>query len=106
MKNVLVALSAAAGAVLLTLTTVVVTLLSLMFSTGEEYVHKVGLFGSLFFETTAAPDGATGVSMGVADPVVLVGVFAAYLVVLVLARLLFRQWRGRRQQLVAQGAGA
>jgi len=106
MKNLLVVLSSAAVACLLTLITVVVTLLSLMFSTGDELVRKVGLFGSLFFETTEAPGGATGVSMGVANLGPLVGVFAAYLAVLVLARLGWRQWRSRRRHLLAHGVGA
>lgn len=106
MKNPLLVLSSAAGALALTLVTVLVTLLSLMFSTGEELVHKVGLFGSLFFETTAAPGGATGVSMGVADLTPLVGVFVGYLLVLLVVQLVHRQWRGRRRQVVAHGAGA
>lgn len=106
MKNLLVVLTSAAGAFLLTLVTVVVTLLSLMFSTGEELVHKVGLFGSLFFETTAGAGGATGVSMGVEDLGPLVAVFGCYLAVLVVAQLAHRQWRSRHRHLVVQGAGA
>jgi hypothetical protein len=106
MKNILVVLAAAAGATVLTLTTVVVTLLSLMFSTGDEVVRKLGLFGSLFFETTALAGGATGVSMGVEQPAVLVGVFAVYLAVLVLAGLLRRQWRSRRGAALTQEARA
>ncbi|WP_375433454.1 hypothetical protein [uncultured Friedmanniella sp.] len=104
MKTTLGVLGAAAGAIVLTLTTVVVTLLSLMFSTGEESVRKVGLFGSLFFETTEQAGGATGVSMGVEHLGVLGGVFAFYLAVLVLAVLLHRQWRLRRRHPLAQGA--
>lgn len=106
MKNTLVVLAAAAGATVLTLTTVVVTLLSLMFSTGDEVVHKVGLFGSLFFQTTALAGGATGVSMGVEQPGVLAGVFAAYLAILVLIGLLRRQWRSRRSGSLTREARA
>lgn len=105
MKNLILVTSSAAAGLVLTLITAVVTLLSLMFSTGQEYVRKVGLFGSLFFETTAAPGGATGVSMGVANLGVLVGVFAAFLAAVLLVQLMYRHWRSDHH-VVAQGAGA
>jgi hypothetical protein len=82
--------------------TAVATLLYLMFSTGAETVHKEGLFGSLFFETTPLPDGGTGVNMGVAHPAGLIIVFLLFAAFLVLVQFCYRLLKNYRAQLIKE----
>ncbi|MGW3955944.1 hypothetical protein ACWEKM_34675 [Streptomyces sp. NPDC004752] len=95
-----------AGAALLTLVTVVVTLLLLMFSTdGDQIVHKEALFGSLFFETQEKSGGATGITMGVANPTALIILFFVLTVVLTMIQFTYRGLKQRREQLIKEMSG-
>ncbi|MFI9719292.1 hypothetical protein ACIHFE_06495 [Streptomyces sp. NPDC052396] len=86
-----------AGAVLLTLGTVVATLLCLMFSTGgDQVVRREALFGALFFETERKSGGAVGATMGVANPMALIAVFLVFAVPLVAIRFACRELTRRR----------
>jgi len=102
MRKALLVVNSVAGAAILTLVTAVATLLYLMFSTGAETVHKEGLFGSLFFETTPLPDGGTGVNMGVAHPAGLIIVFLLFAGFLVLVQFCYRLLKNYRAQLIKE----
>ena len=78
------------------------TLLSLMLSTGEESVRRLGLFGSVFFETKEVRPGVTGAEMGLANPVPLVFVFLGFAVLMVLVQLAFAALRQYRAELIAE----
>jgi len=78
------------------------TLLSLMLSTGEESVRRLGLFGSVFFETKEVRPGVTGAEMGLANPVPLVFVFLGFAVLMVLVQLAFAALKQYRAELIAE----
>lgn len=78
------------------------TLLSLMLSTGEESVRKLGLFGSVFFETREVRPGVTGAEMGLANPLPLVFVFLGFAVLMVLVQIAFASLKQYRADLVAE----
>ena len=82
--------------------TAAATLLYLMFSTGEETVHREGLFGSLFFETQQVRPGVTGATMGVADPTALVIIFVLFTVILLLAQIAYRELKQYRAHLIEE----
>jgi hypothetical protein len=95
----------ALGAALLTLVTVTVTLLALMFSTDtDEIVHREAFFGSLFFETQDKPGGAIGITMGVANPTALIILFAVLTVILTMVQITYRGLKQRRDQLLKEMA--
>ncbi|SDQ72446.1 hypothetical protein [Quadrisphaera sp. DSM 44207] len=105
MKKALLIVNAAVGAALLTLVTAVLTLLVLMFSTGEESVRREGLFGSVFFETTEVREGVTGASMGVDNLTGLVVVFVVLFLFLVLTQVAYRGLKVHRARLIEEQAG-
>ncbi|MDQ1250003.1 MAG: hypothetical protein QG597_4380 [Actinomycetota bacterium] len=74
MKAALLVVNSVVGAMLLTLATVVMGLLWLMFSSGEGTGRHETLFGSVFFEATRDGGGAIRGQMGVENPVGLVSV--------------------------------
>lgn len=75
-------------------------LLFLMFTTPDAPDYKEGLFGAVFFKSTELPDGGVGVSMGVAEPWVLVAIFAVITVLLLLVQVIFLRLRRYRQGLI------
>lgn len=81
------------------------TLLYLMFSTGDEVVHRTGLFGALFFETTRISGGGTGATMGVADGTTLIVLAVVLALVLAWVQVVYVALKGYRTRLIEQGAG-
>ncbi|WP_162180999.1 hypothetical protein [Terrabacter tumescens] len=73
-----------------------------MLSTGEESVRRLGLFGSVFFETKEVRPGVTGAEMGLANPVPLVFVFLGFAVLMVLVQLAFAALKQYRAELIAE----
>lgn len=74
-----------------------------MFSAGEEdNVRKEGLFGSLFFEAHELANGATGVTMGVANPTGLVVTFVFCAVFLSMCQLGFHALKRYRTRLLQE----
>ncbi len=75
----------------------------LMFSTdGDKPIYRETLFGSLFFKTQATHEGATGVTMGVANPTALIIAFVLYTVVLTMSHITYQGLKHRRDQLIRQ----
>ncbi|MGL4177282.1 MAG: hypothetical protein ACRCSN_14530 [Dermatophilaceae bacterium] len=77
-----------------------------MFSTDEDSARRTGLFGSLFFQTTPAPDGAVRASMGVAGFSGLLGTFVTLVVTLTMSQFMYRWLKGYRAHLIAERAGS
>jgi hypothetical protein len=77
-------------------------LLYLMFSTGRESVHREGLFGSVFFETTQVRPGVTGATMGVANPTGLIVIFLMYVAFLTLTQVTYRGLKTYRARLIKE----
>lgn len=102
MKKSLLVVNTVVGAALLTVVSAAATLLSLMLSTGEESVRKLGLFGSVFFETKEVRPGVTGAEMGLANPLPLVFVFLGFAVLMVLVQIAFASLKQYRADLVAE----
>ncbi|MFE7860138.1 hypothetical protein [Streptomyces sp. NPDC057403] len=76
-----------------------------MFSTdGDKSVHREALFGSLFFETREKAGGATGVTMGVANPTALIILFLVFAVLLTTTQITYRGLKQRREQLIKEMA--
>lgn len=71
-----------------------------MFSTGDEVVHRTGLFGALFFQTDRISDGGLGVTMGVADITTLALVTAVLALVLGWVQIVYVALRGYRDALL------
>ncbi|WP_442543265.1 hypothetical protein ACSBOX_15675 [Arthrobacter sp. KN11-1C] len=63
-----------------TMIVVVASLITTMFSASEIGARKFGLFGAIFFEPHAQPDGATALEMGVSNGAPIAVVFAVLLV--------------------------
>ncbi|MGW3508224.1 hypothetical protein [Streptomyces sp. NPDC000994] len=77
-----------------------------MFSTdGDQIVHKEALFGSLFFETQEKSGGATGVTMGVANPTALIIMFFVFAIILMMTQITYRGLKQRREQLIKEMSG-
>ncbi|MGW1072469.1 hypothetical protein [Streptomyces sp. NPDC002537] len=94
-------MTSAIGAALLTLGTVAVVLLTLMFSTGtDEVVERKAFFGSLIFETVKKDDGALGITTGVENPVPIVVLFLLLTVFLTMIQVSYRGLKQRREQLL------
>lgn len=74
-----------------------------MFSTGDEVVHKTGLFGSLFFQTERIAGGGLGTTMGVTEPLVLLLVALVVIVLLAWIQLVYVALRNYRAHLLEQG---
>ncbi len=105
MNKKFLALNSVAGAAILTLVLAVMTLLYLMFSTGKESIRREGLFGSLFFETEEIPGGATGASMGLANPTALIVIFGLLCFVLMAAQVAYRELKLYRNRLIDEREG-
>jgi hypothetical protein len=79
----------------------------LMFSTdGDGPVHREGLFGALSFTMQETSEGATGVSMGVANPAPLIIMFIVCAVILTMIQTIYRGLKQRREQLIQKRSGA
>jgi len=68
-------------------------------------VHRTGLFGSVKFEAIEQPSGTVDVSLGIADPVPLLVLFAAFTVWVAASLVLARALRARRHRLLAEQHG-
>lgn len=79
------------------------TLLYLMFSTGDEVVHKTGLFGALFFQTARISDGGLGITMGVEHVTTLVVLALVLALVLAWVQVVYAALKGYRGRLLAAG---
>lgn len=80
-----------------------VTLLSLMFSTGpDDVVERKAFFGSMVFETVEKDNGALGVTTGVDNPVPIVVLFLVLTGFLTLVQVIYRGLKQRREQLLDQ----
>lgn len=104
MKKVLVLVNSTAGAALLTLVIATLTLLYLMFSSGDGDARREALFGALMFESRDAADGTTSVTVGVENPVPLIVLFIVLAVMLTVIQLTYRVLKQYRQQLL-EGQG-
>lgn len=83
----------AQGAVALTLVVIIVTLLTLTFSTGSgDAVERKAFFGSMFFERMEKNGEALNVSMGIANPIPLIILFLALTAILTIIQAAY----GRR----------
>jgi hypothetical protein len=102
MRRPLLVVNSVVGAVLLTLTTVVATLLYLMFSQGDDLGRREGLFGSAYFEVSEVREGVTGASMGVENPVGPGVMFVFYLLFLTAAQVVYVQLKNRRAHLLKE----
>jgi hypothetical protein len=102
MKKSLLVVNTVVGAALLTLVTAAGSLLYLMLSTDEASVRRLGLFGSVFFETKQVRPGVTGAEMGLASAVPLVFVFLAFAVLMFLVQVAFVSLRNYRAELIAE----
>lgn len=79
------------------------TLLYLMFSTGEdEIVRREGLFGSLFFETEEVREGTIGATMGVDNPAALIVIFVLFLLFLTVTQFVYQGLKSYREQLLEE----
>lgn len=77
------------------------TLLTLMFSTGgDEVGERTAFFGSMMFETVEKDNGATGITTGVENPVPLIFLFLVLTAVLVMIQSIYRGLKQRREQLL------
>ncbi|QXJ22890.1 hypothetical protein AGRA3207_003966 [Actinomadura graeca] len=91
----------------MTLAIAVTALLYLMFSTdGDKPIYRETLFGSLFFKAKPTGNGATGVTMGVANPTALIVIFVVATAVLTMTHITYRGLKHRREQLIKQQTGA
>jgi hypothetical protein len=103
MRKALSVVTLVVGAAVLTLVTLVTTLLYLMFSThGNQPVYREALFGSFFFKTQEMSSGATGVTMGVANPTALIIIFLVFIVFLTTTQITYRGLKQRRDQLIKE----
>lgn len=99
--------TSAVGAALLTLVTVAMTLLALMFSTDtDEIVERTAFFGSMIFETVEKDNGALGVTAGVENPVPLIILFLVLTAVLTMIQTIYRGLKQRREQLLNEMSGS
>ncbi len=80
------------------------TLLYLMFSTGDEVVHRTGLFGAVFFQTDRISEGGLGVTMGVANTTTLVLVTLVLTLLLAWVQVVYVALRRYRKALLAREA--
>lgn len=71
-----------------------------MFGTDEAPARAVGLFDSLYVETTRAGSGAVDVSMGVANPTALLVIFALCLTALALTQVIYQALTQYRLDLI------
>ena len=87
----------------MTLGTVAVTLLALMFSSGpDDTVERKAFFGSMIFETVEKDNGALGITAGVANPVPLIVLFLVFTAVLTMIQATYRALKERREQLLSE----
>ncbi|MFE4259578.1 hypothetical protein [Streptomyces sp. NPDC056883] len=94
-------MTSALGAVLLTLATVAVSLLALMFSTGaDEAAKRTLFFGAVVFETVKKDNGALGITTGIENPVPPIVLFLVLTVVLTLIQTVYQGLKQRREQLL------
>ncbi|SCK06231.1 hypothetical protein H180DRAFT_00155 [Streptomyces sp. WMMB 322] len=79
-----------------------VTLLSLMFSTGpDQIVERKAFFGSMVFETAKKDNGALGITTGVDNPVPLIVLFLVLTAFLTVTQAIYRGLKQRREQLLS-----
>ena len=91
---------------MLTLVTVAATLLALMFSTGSDDVgERTAFFGAMVFETVDKANGATSITIGIDNPVLVIVLFLVLTVVLTLIGIIYRGLKERRVELLNQMPG-
>lgn len=77
-----------------------------MFSTGSDDVgERKAFFGSMVFETVEKANGATGITMGIDNPIPVIALFLVLTVVLTMAQLIYRGLKQRRDQLLNEMPG-
>ena len=95
-------MKSAAGAGILTLGTVAITVLTLMFTSGsDEPVERTAFFGSMMFETVEKSNGALGITAGVANPVPLIVLFLLLTALFTMIQAIYRVLKERREQLLS-----
>lgn len=88
---------------MLTLVTVAVTLLILMFSSGtDSTVERKAFFGSMTFEAVEKDNGVLGVTAGVENPVPLIVLFLVLTAVLTMIQTIYGGLKQRREQLLSE----
>ena len=88
-----------------TMIVVVASFITTMFSASEIGVRKSGLFGALFFEPHAKPDGATALEIGVSNGAPIAFVFAASLVFYVAVASVLERLKLHKKQLLQADQG-
>lgn len=103
MKKAMLVINSVVGGTLLTLAVVVLSLLFLMFSVGEELGRREGLFGALYFEATSV-SGGVDATMGINNTVGIVGVLLVCIALIALVQLAYLGLKRYRADLIRERA--
>ncbi|MEW2632405.1 hypothetical protein AB0903_12270 [Streptomyces sp. NPDC048389] len=77
-----------------------------MFSTGsDEFGERKAFFGSMVFETVEKDNGATGITLGIDNPVPIVLLFLVLTAILTIVQIIYRELKQRRDQLLSEMPG-
>ncbi|WP_454084161.1 hypothetical protein [Georgenia sp. Marseille-Q6866] len=104
MKKAMLVINSVVGGTLLTLAVVVLCLLFLMFSVGEELGRREGLFGALYFEATSVTGGGVDATMGINNTVGVLVVLGVCIGLIALVQITYVGLKRYRDDLIRERA--